>query len=172
MKNQNGKLTICNNNNNTKLDQQQEQQGFHHWEDSLMMYALSFLDVKTLLQKVTVYKTWRKLCKTKLRNKCCGRQKAFQSKEELKNAIWKYYRCKTRNCKRETMEEIACTYGYPMDTWDVLQIKDMSNLFRCMDSFNEYMGSWNVSNVTNMSCMFYWAKSFNPRNRELGYVKC
>jgi hypothetical protein len=78
-----------NNNNNSNISIQtttlhhQQEQWFHHEEDSLMIYALSFLDVKSLLQKETVSKTWRKLSKLTLRNKCCGRPKAFQSHHEI-----------------------------------------------------------------------------------------
>jgi hypothetical protein len=71
-----------------------------------------------------VSKTWRKLSKKAIGNK------PFQSKQELKDAITKY--C---TFKAAAMEEIACTYGYPMDSWDVSQITDMSNLFAYMHSF-------------------------------------
>jgi hypothetical protein len=108
------RLVAANNNNNsaatTMHQQEQEQQWFHHEEDSLMIYALSFVDVKSLLQKETVSKTWRKPSKKAMRNKCCGRPKTIQSKEELKDAITKYCRYKAT-----PMEEIAGTYGYPMD---------------------------------------------------------
>jgi hypothetical protein len=140
---------------NNTLNHQMEQ-WLQQEEGALMVYALSFLDVKTLLQKETVSKTWRKLCKTTLRNKCCGRPKAFQSNLELKQAVWKYFLYGARST-----EEIACTYGYPVDSWDVSQITDMSFLFLKMRTFNEYIGSWNVSNVTNMNSMFSGATAFN-----------
>jgi hypothetical protein len=120
-----------NNDNNTPLRLPQEQ-WFQQEDGVLVVYALSFLNVKTLLQRETVSKRWRKLCKTAIRNKCCGSPKAFQSKQELTDTIWKYYRCQRRNWTRETMEEIACTYGYPIDSWDVSQVTDMSNLFENM----------------------------------------
>jgi surface protein len=132
------------------------------------MYTLSFLDVKTLLQAETVSKTWRALCKNTIRNKYCGSSKAFQSNEELKDAVKKYCRYKRRPiCKyRQAMEEIACTSGYPMDTWDVSQITDMSSLFEYQYKFNEYIGSWDVSNVTDISYMFRGASDFN---QEIGH---
>jgi surface protein len=133
-----------------------QQLWFEQEEDSLMIFALSFLDVKSLLQKEMVSKTWRKLSKLTIRNKCCGRSKAFQSKQELKDAITKYCRYEAAS-----MEEIAGTYGYPMDNWDVSEMTDMSYLFEDMDSFNEYIGSWDVSNVTNMRKMFHKATAFN-----------
>jgi surface protein len=107
------------------------------------MYAISFLDAKTLIQKETVSKTWRKLSKTAMRSK------VFESKQELRDGV-------TRYCTFEaaTMEEIAGTYGYPMDSWDVSKITDMSNLFFQMRRFNEYIGSWDRSKVTDMNRMF------------------
>jgi hypothetical protein len=82
------------------------------------MYALSFLDVKTLLQKERVSKTWRNHIKEIIDAKC-GQDvpKAFQCNHELSNAIAKY--C---NYEAASMEGIACTYGYPIDKWDVSQI--------------------------------------------------
>jgi hypothetical protein len=56
------------------------------------------------------------------------------------------------------MEEIACTYGYPIDKWDVFHLQDMSFVFTSRltlrdvavsmtvltseFTFNEYIGSW------------------------------
>jgi surface protein len=125
----------------------------------LVVHTLSFLDVKTLLQQEIINKNWRKLYKKTIWNKCYGHHdspNAFQSKQELKNVITKY--CEY---KAPTMEEIACTYGYPIDSLDVSQLEDMSELFRSMDSFNEYIGSWDVSNATYMNHMFDGAKRFN-----------
>jgi surface protein len=126
-------------------------------EGALLMYALSFLDVKTLLQKEIVSKTWRKLCKQTIKNKCSPNgPKPFQSNQELREAVKKY-------CKYDavSMEEIACTYGYPINNWDVSHIDDMSKVFLGMDTFNECIGSWDVSNVTDMGLMFCNATSFN-----------
>jgi surface protein len=131
------------------------------WEDlddgALLVYALSFFELTTLLPVRVVNKTWRKRCHDTIDAMC--RQSgptAFQSKEELRLAIETY-------CKYEaaSMEEIACTYGYPIDKWDVSHVQDMSELFDGMETFNEYIGSWNVSNVINMEHMFIRAKSFN-----------
>jgi deoxyxylulose-5-phosphate synthase len=83
--------------------------------------------------------------------------KSFQSNQELTDTIEEY-------CKYEatSMEEIACTYGYPIDNSDVSQIQDMLEAFYGMKSFNEYnIGSCDVSNVTNMGEMFSRAESFN-----------
>jgi surface protein len=132
--------------------QEAYQQWLHHDEGVLFLHALSFLDIKTLLQKERVNKTWRKLCKKTMQTKC-GR---FETKQELKDAIDKY-------CQKNPtlMEDIACTYGYPIDSWDVSRIQDMSKLFYRRSNFNDYIGSWDVSKVTDMSYMFHGAEAFN-----------
>jgi hypothetical protein len=133
------------------------QQWLHHDEGFLVVQALSFLDVKTLLQNERVDKTWRKLCKKTVQNKCNPHgTKRFQSKLELRDAVDKY-------CKYDavSMEYIACTYGYPIDRWDVSQIESMSGLFKHKYNFNECIGSWDVSNLTDMSYMFENASIFN-----------
>jgi surface protein len=123
----------------------------------VVVASISFLDVKGLVQKQRVNKRWRKLCRKTIDAKC-GQDgpKAFQSNEELKAAVKKY--C---NYEAANIEEIACTFGYPMDKWDVSHVLDMSGVFAGMETFSEYIGSWNVSNVTNMSLMFCRASSFN-----------
>jgi surface protein len=142
----------------TLRHQQTEQQWCYLLDDALVRYVLSFLNFTTLLQLVTVSKRWRKHCQETIRNKYCSCSKAFQCKKELRRAVTKY--C---TFKAATMEEIAGSYGYPIDSWDVSQITDMSSLFEDMNSFNEHIGSWNVSNVTNMSRMFYNATVFNRK---------
>jgi surface protein len=133
------------------------QQWLHQDESALVMHVLSFLDVKHLLQKERVNKTWRKLCRKTIQGKCrpIG-PKAFHSNLELRSTVFKY-------CKYDAaaMEEIACTYGYPIDKWNVTQVQDMSAVFAGMRRFNEPIGSWDVSNVTDMGHMFQYARAFN-----------
>ena len=52
------------------------------------------------------------------------------------------------------------TYG-DINTWNVSQIDDMSNLFQNYSTFNDNIGGWNVSQVTNMTSMFDNAQTFN-----------
>jgi hypothetical protein len=126
-------------------------------DGTMMLNALSFLDVKTLLQKEPVNKSWRKLCKRTILAKC-GQDgpKAFESTEQLRAVVEKYCKYET-----ESMEDIACSYGYPINKWDVSQIRDMSFLFQGKEKFNEYIGSWDVSHVTDMTAMFGDAAVFN-----------
>jgi hypothetical protein len=120
------------------IDHHQElrQQWLNQDEGGLLVYTLSFLDVKTLLQKELISKAWRHLCKKTIDDKCGNNgPKPFESNQELKDAVEKYCRYSTE------MEEIACTYGYPIDKWNVSQVRDMSEVFLQMDTFNEYIGS-------------------------------
>ena len=49
----------------------------------------------------------------------------------------------------------------PIETWDVSNITNMSNLFNNKAEFNEPLNNWDVRNVVNMSRMFNKATSFN-----------
>jgi hypothetical protein len=49
--------------------------------------------------------------------------KAFQSNQELRDAVRRYSEYDAAG-----MEEIACTYGYPIDRWNVSQVEDMSRV--------------------------------------------
>jgi hypothetical protein len=64
-----------------------QKQWQHQDEGALLLLALSFLDVKNLLQSESVNKRWRKLCQGTINAKC-GQDglKAFQSKKELRFA--------------------------------------------------------------------------------------
>jgi hypothetical protein len=133
------------------------QQWLNHDEGTLVVYALSFLDVKNLLLTERVNKTWRDLCKKTISGKI-GQEgpRAFESNQELRDAVRKYSRYKTA----AVMEEFACTYGYPINKWDVSQLEDLSHVCSC-PHFDDYIGSWDVSNATCMSHMFSGASSFN-----------
>ena len=48
-----------------------------------------------------------------------------------------------------------------ISSWDVSNVKDMSQMFVFCERFNEPLDSWNVENVENMSSMFKYCSSFN-----------
>jgi surface protein len=52
------------------------------------------------------------------------------------------------------------TYG-DINTWDTINITDMSYLFNAKGSFDSDISNWNTSNVTNMKHMFNGAFIFN-----------
>ena len=54
----------------------------------------------------------------------------------------------------------AITYGWPINSWCVGKITDMSNLFQNR-KFNEDIGQWDVSNVGDMGNMFAYASSYD-----------
>jgi surface protein len=129
--------------------------------------------MSTLLEKRKVNKSWWKLCNKTIQDKCGQNgRKAFQSRDELRYAIWKY-----TDDKPTDMEEFACTYGYPQDmsflfegvdsfhetiaSWEVSNVSNMRDMFAYASHFNQNIGSWDVSNVTDMSYMFGWAATFN-----------
>jgi surface protein len=51
-------------------------------------------------------------------------------------------------------------HRYPIESWDVSQVTDMSYLF-ANSSFKEDISRWDVGKVTNMCCMFVGAAAFN-----------
>ena len=127
------------------------------WENQdnriLLLNTLEYLDVVTLIQKKPVCKQWQEICTNIIDNKCVH-QKQFKSNDELKAAGAKY-------CNGTDTEDLACTYGYPINKWNVSNINDLSGIFESKTSFNEDLSSWDVSNVTNMEYMFADAESFN-----------
>lgn len=42
-----------------------------------------------------------------------------------------------------------------IDSWDVSNVTDMSNMFFMCTKFDGNISKWDVSNVTNYYCMFY-----------------
>ena len=55
----------------------------------------------------------------------------------------------------------ASSFNWPLDSWDVSKVTDMSSMFSGASSFNWPLDSWDVSKVTDMSFMFSSASSFN-----------
>jgi len=76
----------------------------------------------------------------------------------LGNAVRAYV---LQDCPNNKDCLIGQTYGWPMNSWCVGNVKDMSSLFSNMDTFNEDINGWNTSSVTDMSDMFEYASSFN-----------
>jgi surface protein len=118
-------------------------------------YIMSYLDVPTLVRKKAVCRSWQLLFTDKIHQKA-STPKAFQSREELKEAVEKYLKYNVVDA-----EAFAITYGWPMGRWDVSNIQDFSFLFYLKTNFNEKIGAWDVSNGNCMVCMFDEARSFN-----------
>ena len=76
----------------------------------------------------------------------------------LYNAVRSYV---SEGCATYQECPIAQKYGWPINSWCVGNVKDMSKLFQFMVTFNENISGWNTSSVTDMTEMFFSATSFN-----------
>ena len=85
----------------------------------------------------------------------------FANIDELKQAIDEYVE---QECNNVTNCIVGGIYGWPMDSWCVTNITDMSHLFSGMINFNENISSWDVSNVILINAMFFNAQAFNRDN--------
>ena len=55
-----------------------------------------------------------------------------------------------------------CTdFNYPLDSWDVSNVTDMSYMFCMCFDFNQPLDSWNVGSVEYMMDMFSHCENFN-----------
>jgi surface protein len=137
-------------------------------EELFLDIVSSHWDVATLVEKKQVSREWKQLCTNAIDAKRTKTtQKTLQTKDELLDAVKIYcgYNQNTRQCtelcSRKDAEEIATTYGWPINKWDVSNVQDLSRIFSDNWYFNEYIGSWNVSNATSMHGMFCNACAFN-----------
>ena len=56
----------------------------------------------------------------------------------------------------------GCTsFNQPLNNWNVSQVRDMGDMFSGCTSFNQPLNSWDVSQVTDMGYMFSGCTSFN-----------
>lgn len=95
----------------------------------------------------------------------------FADKSELEIAVYKYvkdpiYTSNGEDCANNNQCEVGQRYGYPIGTWCVENVTDMSSLFDGYGLasgrlFNEDISSWDVSRVTSMENMFRGARAFN-----------
>ncbi len=82
-----------------------------------------------------------------------------QTNEELRTAVKKY-----RDMTSDERKDYSNHWVYgKFNDWDVSKIKDMSELFKDLDTFDEELNSWDVSNVKNMKYMFKGCKKFNQK---------
>ena len=68
----------------------------------------------------------------------------------LYNAVRAYV---DQDCVNNQECDIGQTYGWPMNSWCLGNVNDMSYLFQYMDTFNENISDWNTSSVTSMKYM-------------------
>ena len=86
-------------------------------------------------------------------------KKCFANGDELKLAIIQYI---NGGCAAATNScEVSETYGWPINSWCVGNVTDMSELFSRNEYFNEDISDWDTSSVTDMFEMFSGASIFN-----------
>jgi surface protein len=135
--------------------------------DDLLLPLLSHLDVKTLIAKKQVCRSLRHACTEAIDAKQTPTtRKAFSTNQELCQAVEKYcgYSQATRSysqCNPQDAEEIAQTYGYPINKWNVSNLQKFDYIFFNLHTFNENISLWNVSHATTMTGMFCRARAFN-----------
>ena len=89
-----------------------------------------------------------------------GAYKCFAHRNELESAVDSYIENDCANTGhlaagdlRNPCNAVVEEYGWPINSWCVSQVTDMSNLFHGKD-FNEDISDWDVSSVTDMQHMF------------------
>jgi surface protein len=140
----------------------------HALPQELFPSILSHWDVATLMDKKRVCQDWNELCTDAIDAKRKETtKKALSTKDELQTAVKKYcwYNKGTGEysqlCSPKDAEDIATTFGWPINKWDVSSNQDFSNVFASNIQFNQDIASWNVSNATSMRGMFFKVKDFN-----------
>ena len=67
----------------------------------------------------------------------------------------------------------GCTsFNQPLNSWDVSKVTNMSNMFSGCTTFNQPLNNWDVSEVTNMYGMFSGCASFNQNLGMWKLKKC
>ena len=66
-----------------------------------------------------------------------------------------------QDCINNEECDVGQTYGWPMNSWCVGSVRDMSYLFDGMDTFNEDISGWDTGRTTDMQGMFQHATEFN-----------
>jgi len=90
--------------------------------------------------------------------KCFGADDGGGLLQPLYNAVRAYVR---QDCANNQECDIGQTYGWPMNSWCVGSVLDMSYLFYDVSTFNEDVNGWNTSSAVSMHRMFWNATVFN-----------
>ena len=70
------------------------------------------------------------------------------------------------DCEGDGEFEYRGSFNQPLESWNVSNVPDMSEMFSGAISFNQPIAAWHVENVTNMINMFNGANVFSryPKN--------
>ncbi|KAL3914977.1 MAG: hypothetical protein SGILL_005862 [Bacillariaceae sp.] len=112
--------------------------------DSVAIHTLSFLKFSDVLKLKAVNKRLKHYSEKTIEFGYPGREE-FCGKWGLVDAVNKY--CSN---KVDAIDEIASTYGYPINNWNVSRVEDFSAIFKQKKDFNSYIGGWDVSNAKCM----------------------
>ena len=85
----------------------------------------------------------------------------FADSKELQSAIDRYVQLGCNEGAAFCPASIVEKYGWPMGSWCVDNVDNMTSLFEGLDTFDEDISGWNVGQVTDMNRMFWGASSFN-----------
>ena len=84
-----------------------------------------------------------------------------------KEAIKKYGDINSWNVQNITdMSELfgdCYKFNDNINNWDVSNVTDMRSMFSYCYNFNQQLYKWDVSNVIDMNNMFYWCTKFNQQ---------
>ena len=78
--------------------------------------------------------------------------------DELKVAVDEYVK---QGCAADPSCAVGRRRGWPMNSWCVSNVKDMDEMFRSMEDFDEDISLWDTSQVTHMWSMFNGATAFS-----------
>ena len=156
-----------------------------------MMNIFSFLHFSILTKVRGVCTDWKRLSDVIIDKKYNKPAKvAFKDNSELRKTVLDYYKLKYDESDvprgqiyneymqdfyeeaeglpsnnefnfLDRSEEIVVKYGWPINKWNVSEVRDLSGIFQQLYKFDEPICSWNVSNATNMCYMFHKAWCFN-----------
>eukprot|EP00584_Thalassiosira_punctigera_P014949 CAMPEP_0172558812 /NCGR_PEP_ID=MMETSP1067-20121228/81013_1 /TAXON_ID=265564 ORGANISM="Thalassiosira punctigera, Strain Tpunct2005C2" /NCGR_SAMPLE_ID=MMETSP1067 /ASSEMBLY_ACC=CAM_ASM_000444 /LENGTH=409 /DNA_ID=CAMNT_0013348257 /DNA_START=71 /DNA_END=1297 /DNA_ORIENTATION=+ len=86
-------------------------------------------------------------------------QSCFADKATLKTAITDYF---AQNCTVTGGTcQVGTDYGYPMNDWCTSNVRDFTDLFKDMTTFNEDINGWDTSSVTTLKNTFFNNEAFN-----------
>lgn len=131
--------------------------------EDVILKIISHLSVSTLVSMKMTCRKWQNICIPIIDS----RRTAFTTNDGLCIAVRRfcigYYSPSAFDYYDTTgyTKQLANTYGWPIDNWDVSRLNNFSGVFFQQVSFNEDIHSWNVSNATTMNRMFCNAASFN-----------
>jgi hypothetical protein len=121
----------------------------------------AFLDVKTLYIKREVSREWKQNCEHAIEDKKKDGAGVFTTRDELKQAVKDYYKCKYERYTIALAEKVARDYGWFIGRWNVSAVTNFSWVFYNKIRFNDPIGDWAVGNGTTFEDMFTYCHAFD-----------